>query len=138
MKALVATESPTIKEMIEKELEDIVIQIKKAESVRFSVDLTEDNIVELVSYAREIVESPKKALINKDNPLLQEQLFKLFFDGFPTYEELASGTAKKRFLFNRNCIVETLQNDEESQDGRLPGIEPELPVPQTGALTVIL
>ena len=118
LKALVATENPTIKEMIEKELEEIVSQIKKAESVRFSVDLTEDNIAELVSYAKKIVELPEKALIDKDNPLRQKQLFQLFFEDLPTYQELVSGTAKKRFLFNTKCVVETPQNSEESQKGR--------------------
>ncbi|MCA9360067.1 recombinase family protein, partial [Candidatus Kaiserbacteria bacterium] len=117
LKALITTENPTIKAMLEKELEKVVVDIKKAESVRFSVDLTEDNIAELVSYARKIVESPKEVLIDKDNPLRQKQLFKLFFEDLPTYEELDSGTAKKRFLFNRNCIVETPQNSEKSHQG---------------------
>lgn len=138
LKTLLATESPVVKSMLEKELEKIVLDIKKAESVRFSVDLTEDNIVELVGYARKIVESPEKALIDKENPLRQKQLFKLFFEDLPTYTEMDSGTAKKRFLFNRNFIVETPTNSRESHQGRLPGIEPELSVPQTDALTVIL
>lgn len=84
------------------------------------------------------MELPEKALVDKDNPLRQKQLFQLFFEDLPTYQELVSGTAKKHFLFNSKFIVETPQNDRESQKGRLPGIEPELPVPQTGALTVIL
>ena len=137
LKALIATENPAIKDMLEKELEKIVIDIKKAESVRFSVDLTEDNIAELVGYARKIVESPKKVLIDKENPLRQKQLFKLFFEDLPTYAELDSGTAKKRFLFNRNCIVETSENNQKSHQGRLPGIEPGFPVPQTGVITII-
>jgi len=118
LKTLIATESDMVRKMIEEQLEEKEVEIKQAESFRFTADLSEADVKELIGYARKIVESPKKALINKDNPLLQEQLFRLFFAGFPTYEELASGTAKKRFLFNRNCIVETLQNDEESQDGR--------------------
>ena len=138
LQTLITTESSTVKQMIEKQLEKIEGDIKKAESVRFSVDLTEDSIKELVGYAKEIVESPKKALIDKENPLRQKQLFQLFFEDLPTYEELNSGTAKKRFLFNRNCIVETPQNSRDSHQGRLPGIEPELSVPQTDALTVIL
>lgn len=134
---LISTESPTVKVMLEKELETIVADIKKAESIRFSVDLTEGNITELVSYARKIVESPKKALIDKDNPLRQKQLFKLFFEDLPTYTELDSGTAKKRFLFNRKCIVETPENRVSRQKGRLLGIEPRFPVPQTGVIAVI-
>ena len=137
LSTLVSTESPTVKEMLETELEKIISEIKKAESIRFSVDLTEDNIQELASYARKIVESPKEVLIDKENPLRQKQLFKLFFEDFPTYQELDSGTAKKRFLFNRNCIVETPQNEGSRQKGRLSGIEPELKVPQTSVITVI-
>ena len=120
--------------MLEKELEKIVLDIKKAESVRFSVDLSEDNIVELVGYARKIVESPEKALIDKENPLRQKQLFQLFFEDLPTYTELDSGTAKKRFLFNRKCISETPLERGESQQGRLERIELSIPVPQTGVL----
>lgn len=135
--SLIASENVTVRGMIEKELEKIVIEIKKAESIRFSVDLTEDHITELISYAKKIVELPEKALIDKENPLRQKQLFQLFFEDSPTYQELLSGTAKKRFLFNRNCIVETPQKEGSRHMGRLPGIEPELPVPQTGVLTVI-
>ena len=137
LKAFVATDSDPVRKMIESQLEEKQIEVKRAEAYRFTVDLSEADVQELVGYARKIVESPQRALINKDNPLLQEQLFKLFFQGLPSYKELASGTAKKRFIFNKNCVVETLQNDEESQDGRLPGIEPGLPVPQTGVITVI-
>ena len=64
------------------------------------------------------MELPEKALIDKDNPLRQKQLFQLFFEDLPTYQELVSGTAKKRFLFNTKCVVETPQNSEESQKGR--------------------
>lgn len=137
LQTLISTESPSVKQMIEKELEQIEFDIKKAESVRFSVDLTEDSIKELVGYAKQIVESPEKALVDKENSLRQKQLFKLFFEDLPTYEELDRGTAKKRFLFNTKCVVETPQNVKESQKGRLPGIEPEFLVPQTSVITVI-
>lgn len=90
----------------------------------------------MVSYARKIVESPEKALLDKGNPLRQKQLFRLFFEDLPTYSELDSGTAKVRFLFNRKFISETPLKRGESHQGRLPGIEPEQPVPQTGALTI--
>lgn len=136
VKKLVQTESGTVTKILEEQLEKIEIEIKQAESFRFSVDLNEHNIEDLVGYAKKIVESPKKALIDKDNPLRQEQLFKLFFDDLPTYQELLSGTAKKRFLFNANCVIETPQNDEESLQGRLSGIEPESKAPQTSVLTV--
>jgi hypothetical protein len=118
LQTLITTESPTVKQMIEKELEQIELDIRKAESVRFSVDLTEDSIKELIGYARKIVESPQKALIDKENPLRQKQLFKLFFEDLPTYEELDRGTAKKRFLFNRNCIVETTSKGVSGHQGR--------------------
>lgn len=108
--------------MLETQLEKIESDIKKAESVRFSVDLTEENIKELISYAKVIVESPKKALIDKENPLRQKQLFRLFFEDLPTYTELDSGTAKKRFLFNRKCIVETPDLEMKRHHGRLSGI----------------
>ena len=137
LKTLISTESASVKQMLEKELEQIVFDIKKAESIRFSVDFTEESIKELVTYARKIVELPEKALVDKENPLRQKQLFKLFFEDYPTYEELDKGTAKKRFLFNSNCIVETTSKGVSGHQGRLPGIEPEFPVPQTGVITVI-
>ena len=136
LQTLISTQSLTVKQMLETQLEKIESDIKKVESVRFSVDLTEENIKELISYAKVIVESPKKALIDKDNPLRQKQLFQLFFEDLPTYTELDSGTAKKRFLFNRKCIVETPEIGVKRQQGRLSGIEPESKAPQTSVLTV--
>ena len=133
-----SSDNDVVRDMLEVELEKVVVEIKQAEKTRFTVDLTEDNIAELITHVRKIVELPEKALIDKDNPLRQKQLFQLFFEDLPTYQELVSGTAKKRFLFNKKCIVETPENGVSGQKGRLPGIEPELPVPQTGALTVIL
>lgn len=137
LKAFVATESDQVRKMLESQLEEKEQEIKRAEAYRFTVDLSEADVQELVEYARKIVESPEKALIDKDNSLRQEQLFKLFFQGLPSYEELASGTAKMRFVFNENCIVETPQNEDESQDGRLPGIEPGFQAPQARVIAII-
>jgi site-specific DNA recombinase len=117
LQTLITSESPMVKALLEKELEQLVFDIRKAESIRFSVDLTEDNVAELVSYARKIVEQPKKALVDKENPLRQKQLFKLFFEDLPTYSELDSGTAKKRFLFNKKCVVGTFKNMKNSCKG---------------------
>jgi hypothetical protein len=117
LKKLISTESDTVSKMMEAELENKEAEIKRAESYRFTVDLTEVDVQELIGYARKIVESPEKALLNKANPLRQEHLFKLFFDGLPTYAELASGTAKKRFLFNMDCIVETPEIGVKRQKG---------------------
>ena len=121
LSTLITTGSSTVKNMLEKQLEQLELDIKKAESVRFTVDLTELNVKELIAYARKVVELPEKALIDKENPLRQKQLFRLFFEDLPTYEELDRGTAKKRFLFNKNCIVETPQNEGLRQKGRLLG-----------------
>lgn len=132
--ALVSSSNTVVREMLEMELEKLVGEIRQAETTRFTVDLTEDNIAELIKYARKIVELPQKALIDKDNPLRQKQLFQLIFEDLPTYDGLVSGTAKKRFLFNKKCIVETPGNDQESHQGRLSGIEPEIAVPQTAVL----
>lgn len=131
---LITTESKTVKGMLETQLERIEMDIKKAESVRFSVDLSEESIKELIVYARQIVELPEKALIDKDNPLRQKQLFRLFFEDLPTYAELDSGTVKKRFLFNKMCIVETPGSGVSRHQGRLERIELSIPVPQTGVL----
>ena len=98
------------------------------------MDRSEADVRELVGYARKIVESPEKALIDKDNPLRQEQLFKLFFEGLPSYEELASGTAKMRFIFNKNCIVQAPENGGQEHKGRLERIELSISVPQTDVL----
>jgi hypothetical protein len=124
LRVLLDTESDAVRKMFETQLEEKQLEIRRAESYRFTVDLSEADVQELIIYARKIVESPEKTLIDKDNPLRQEQLFKLFFHGLPTYSELASGTAKKRFLFNRNCISETPPEGGESHQGRLPGIDP--------------
>ena len=134
LKTLVDTESSIVRQMIEKQLEAKEVEISRAEAYRFTVDLSEADVRELVGYARKIVESPEKALIDKDNPLRQEQLFKLFFEGLPSYEELASGTAKMRFIFNKNCIVQAPENGGQEHKGRLERIELSISVPQTDVL----
>jgi len=47
--------------MIEEQLEEKEVEIKQAESFRFTADLSEADVKELIGYARKIVESPKKA-----------------------------------------------------------------------------
>lgn len=121
LKTLIGVESDMVRKMVEEQLEEKETEIKRAESYRFTVDLSEADVQELIGYARGIVESPENTLIDKDNPLRQEQLFRLFFDGLPNYEELVSGTAKMRFIFNKNCIVETPENGVSGQKGRRRG-----------------
>lgn len=101
LKTLIGVESDMVRKMIEEQLEEKEIEIKRAESYRFTGDLSEADVQELIGYARGVVESPKNTLVDKDNPLRQEQLFKLFFHGLPSYQELASGTAKKTLYFQQ-------------------------------------
>ena len=64
------------------------------------------------------MELPEKALIDKDNPLRQKQLFQLFCEDLPTYQELVSGTANMRFIFTKNCVLGLPQKEGKSQLGR--------------------
>lgn len=137
LEAYVNTDSHATRELLEKQLEDIKEEVRKAEAYRLSVDLTEYDIEELVGYAKQMLDKPEKGMIDTENPLRQKRLFQLFFEDLPSYEELNSGTAKMRFVFNKNCVVGVPENTDKSQKGRLPGIEPEFPVPQTGVMTVI-
>lgn len=119
VEAYVRATLPTTQDLLEKEIANIEIEVKRAESYRLSVDLTEYDIEEMVICARKMVERPERGIIDTKNPLRQKRLFQLFFEDLPTYAELNSGTAKKRFLFNRNCIVETPTNSRESHQGHV-------------------
>jgi len=67
------------------------------------------------------VEHPQKSLRDKENPLRQQKLLSLVFDGFPTYKELASGTPKLSFIFNGFKEKSTSKTSTFSQLGPLRG-----------------
>jgi len=114
---LIDIDSTVVMKILEKQIEEIDQQINQNESMRFAVDLQEHHIKDLIHYAKKIVESPQKALLDKENPLRQKKLFELIFDTIPDYEKLTSGTAQLSFVFNALGEIHTLENRGESLMG---------------------
>ncbi len=100
LESIIQASSSSVIKLLEEKIEDIEAEITNKESPRYIVDLKEDDIKELIMYAKKIVEHPQKALLDKDNPIRQKKLFELVCNGIPTYKELNSGTAQLTFVFN--------------------------------------
>ena len=96
----ILTENESTLRLLDQKIKEIDTEIKEVEKKNNTSTMKKEDIDELISYVEKIVEHPQKSLRDKENPLRQQKLLSLVFDGFPTYEELASGTPKFSFVFN--------------------------------------
>ena len=121
--ASVTTQSPVIREKLEKDVEELEIRIKDAEREQLRIKITEKDIQEFVGQAKDIVEHPKEILLAPANMVLQKDLFELVFEEVPTYGEIVSGTPKMSLVFQFSGGFE----DTQSQLVALRGIDPRFP-----------
>lgn len=110
-------DSKVVQTMLDQRIVEIEGEIKNLESKQKTSSLKKEDIHELLEYAKKIVEHPQKTLLDKENPLRQQKLLGLVFDGFPTYEELASGTPKLSFIFMAENGKSTSKTSTSSQLG---------------------
>ncbi|MDB4984656.1 MAG: hypothetical protein JWM20_835 [Patescibacteria group bacterium] len=120
LRAIEAANSPIVKADLEKEYESIHIELSRAQNERNKLDINEDQIHEFIKNTKDLMEHPTKILENIENKREQITLYSLFFEEFPTYEEIVSRTPKLTFIFKIN--EEKL--DEKSLTVRRQGIEP--------------
>lgn len=120
LRAIETTNSLIVKADLEKEYENIHLEILRSQAERNRLEVTEDEIHQFINYSRDLMEHPAEILANIENKQEQVALYSLFFERFPTYEEIISGTPKLTFIFKLN--EEKL--NEESLNVRRQGIEP--------------
>jgi hypothetical protein len=99
LEAFEHAESPTVRRMMESEIEKTERQIKQAEGTRGRIEMTEKSIRSFRHYAEHIMEHPSEILTKADNLFARRMLLTLFFEETPTYNEILNGTPKLASLF---------------------------------------
>lgn len=117
------SKSPVLRELIEKEVEQLDIEIKKAEEKRDYIEINERDIKAFIRHAKEIMEHPSKMLINIDDMRTQEALFGLVFKEIPSYQKIINGTPELTWIFKASREYEG--NKTRMVTPR--GVEPLLP-----------
>ncbi len=84
---------------LEADAEDYERQIRDAGTVRGRMEMEESDIDAYLEDARRIIEHPSLLLGKAVNPTVRAARYSVVFDSIPTYEEIASRTAKKRSFF---------------------------------------
>ena len=99
LEAYTATKSPVIREKLEKEIDSLEVQIKRAGSERAKIQITRDDIKSFMKEAKAIMEHPAEILLNTKDIRVQRDLFGLVFEKMPTFNEIVSGTPKLSYAF---------------------------------------
>lgn len=92
-------ETPTMRHMLETQVNTLDEEIKKAESTRGKIEITERSIRAFRHYAEQLMEHPSEILTNADNSYTRRALLTLFFEETPTYFDILNGTPKIQPLF---------------------------------------
>ena len=92
-------ESPTMRHLLEEQVNNLDAQIKLAESERGQIEFTERSIRTFRKHAGYAMEHPSELLTNADNLRSRQQLLSLFFEETPTYQDVLNGTPKLTALF---------------------------------------
>ncbi|GEM_PF-4733238 len=93
------TQSSIIRKGIEDQVEALQISIESAQNERNKLEVTEKEIHEFGAYAKKLMEHPVQILANIRNMNEQITMYGLFFEEFPTYEQIANGTPKLTLVF---------------------------------------
>lgn len=97
---LIRNNNPSIEKLFEEELIRNTKEIEEAEKNEFVINLKDEDIEDLVTYGKKIVENPLNTLIDKKNPYRQRMLMELVFEEFPDYENFISRNHELTFVFN--------------------------------------
>jgi len=120
VKALVLTESAVVRKQLEKEIDELEVQIKQVRKERLKSDINEYDIKWFIKEAKVFMEHPSKLLLSPVFSSSREELFKLIFEEMPTYDDILYGTAKLALPFSLLSTFKTSEN----QLVTLRGIEP--------------
>lgn len=92
-------ETPIMRRMLEEQVNTLDDEIKKAESARGKIEITERSIRAFRHYAEQLMEHPSEILTGADNSYTRRALLTLFFEEIPTYFDILNGTPKIQPLF---------------------------------------
>jgi hypothetical protein len=95
--------SDAMRRELEKDAERLDQEIQDARSVRDTLQITEEDVDAFIKDVKYIMEHPSELLLNPIGTAQQRALFALVFEVLPTYEEIASGTAKLCWIFRLSC-----------------------------------
>lgn len=110
--------SDAMRRELEKDAERLDQEIARAAVVKDTIRVTEQDIEGFVGDVQYILEHPSEVLLNPVSTPQQKVLFALVFEALPTYPEIASGTAKLRWIFRLSCE----HSDPQSELVRLHGL----------------
>lgn len=99
IEAIIATKSSVVRERLEQEVEEWEVKIKRADTERARIQITEDDIKSFIAESKVIMEHPSEILLDSTDLKAQESLFGLVFELMPTYYELLNGTPKLSYVF---------------------------------------
>ena len=122
LEAIVASKSPTVREILEKDIEELETRIKAAKKERMTIEISENDIKAFIREAKKIVAHPAEILLNPVNMDSQRNLFTLVFEEIPTYQQILNGTPKLTWIFK----LSSENTSNENQLVALPGVEPGL------------
>ena len=76
----------------EDEIEELENQILLSSEAEKNIEIKENELKEMLKYARYFMEHLTVLLSDKQKPQVRQEVFKLLFDALPDYEKLANGT----------------------------------------------
>ncbi len=88
-----------VRKGIEDEITKLQEEIAKARTQREKMELEEADVENFIAWCKETMEHPTKILTDIRSEQELVNTFSLFFDKFPTYTELVSGTPKLSLVF---------------------------------------
>lgn len=93
------TESPVMKKLLEKQVEDLEIKIALASDVRKKHEQDQENLNAYLARIRYIMKRPAELLLDTAHQFRLQQIWALVFDELPTYTDLLDGTPKLSVAF---------------------------------------
>lgn len=90
--AFIGTSNTIVKRELESRLEETENKISEAENQVDKSSFTTNDLDCFLHYAKNTVEHIEERLMDTANPQYQEGLFRLVFDGLPSYRKVQSGT----------------------------------------------
>lgn len=97
--AFTGTKNETIRETLERQIEEIQEQIIEAQKEKEKMKVKEEDLNSFLRYAKYLMEHQEELLLKQSNLTILRSLFGLVFEELPTYEEILNGTPKLSLIY---------------------------------------
>ena len=108
----------TMRADLERRAQDLDIKISALVPEQREIAVAEEDIRDFLAHVRKVMEHPAELAKIVANKKEQLALFGLFFDAFPTYEEIVNGTPKVSLTF----ALSHAAHDDESRLMNVPSL----------------